>query len=193
MRHCPHCGAVAESSVSEKGGQLRCPRCEIRLEQQSVGKTTLDTCTKCGGLWLNKIVFQTICTQEKEQEAVLAFRQNPMDQKPVSRKPQRAYIPCPECKKLMNPKNFSGSGIVLDWCRDHGSWLDRNELQKIVKFIKEGGLKKAREREEQHLKDQRDSLKIQELRMMALERRLEPDTLTADGWKQDSILDFLFK
>ena len=61
---------------------------------------------------------------------------------------------CPECGKLMNRKNFSGcSGVVLDWCREHGSWFDRNELQQIVAFIRNGGLHKARELEQLQIKE----------------------------------------
>ncbi len=116
-------------------------------------------------------------------------------QAPLSRgpDPQRAYIPCPECRKLMNRKNFSGSGIVLDWCRDHGSWFDRGELHRIVQFIRDGGLKKAREREVLKLKEEEDRLRMQQLTLAAQERRLDS---CAGGKLEysltgDSLTDFL--
>jgi Zn-finger nucleic acid-binding protein len=75
----------------------------------------------------------------------------------------------------MNQKNFSGcSGVVLDWCRDHGSWFDRLELQQIVTFIRNGGLRKAREREESRLQERESSLRTQELGATLRSSRMDP-------------------
>jgi Zn-finger nucleic acid-binding protein len=178
MRHCPHCGAEVMHGKPEKTSELRCPRCETNLARVAVGKHFLHECGRCGGLWVDKGSFQDICTQEEEQEAVLGFRHEP-ESRPLmqGRAPgRRAYIPCPECGKLMNQKNFSGcSGIVLDWCRDHGSWFDRRELQQIVAFIRDGGLRKAREREQSRLQEEEDRLRMQEFQSAALGRRLDTD------------------
>jgi len=195
MRHCPHCGAVAANSEPPKTGLRRCPRCETNLQQQAVGKSTMNICRKCGGLWVNKDTFQAICTREEEQESVLDFKPEalPTASQENSKKPQRAYIPCPECGKLMNHKNFSGSGVVLDWCRQHGSWFDRNELQNIVRFIREGGLRKARERQELKLKERQDDLRMQERRMYALEQRFETGITRMEADRGETILSFLSK
>lgn len=195
MRHCPHCGAEVVDSSPSKTEPLRCPRCAINLDLHSIGQNSISACSKCGGIWADKDDFQNICTREEEQEAVLAFQPQPANTTALSeQKPRRAYIPCPECGNLMNCKNFSGSGIVLDWCRDHGCWLDRNELQQIVRFIKEGGLRKAREREQQKLKDQEDKLRMQEFTMAALDRRLDSNfARTENPNKGDLIVEFLSK
>jgi Zn-finger nucleic acid-binding protein len=157
----------------------------------------LNSCSRCGGLWVDKTAFQSICVHEEVQEAVLGFKTGSEISPTASdHKPQRAYIPCPECGKLMNHKNFSGcSGVVLDWCRDHGSWFDRSELQKIVAFIRDGGLRKAREREQLQLKEQEQRIRMQEFRMAALNRRLDSglDGMMESGQKNDPLLQFLFK
>ena len=50
----------------------------------------------------------------------------------------------------MNRKNYGGrSGIIIDWCGLHGSWLDANELEEIASYIAEGGLPAAQLTEEQ--------------------------------------------
>ena len=73
--------------------------------------------------------------------------------------PERYYIPCPGCGDLMNRKNFAGcSGVVVDVCIKHGVWFDRQELQKIADFIKNGGLHMAREKELANLKAEQDRL-----------------------------------
>jgi Zn-finger nucleic acid-binding protein len=182
------------ASEPEKAGALRCPRCETGLALVTVGKHSLHACDRCGGLWVDKNSFQDICAREEEQEAVLGFQ---TEAKPMAvaqaRKPGRAYIPCPECGKLMNQKNFSGcSGVVLDWCRDHGSWFDKGELQQIVTFIREGGLRKAREREQSRLQEQESRLRMEQCQMAALGRPFDAD-FEGLGLEQihDPVLQFL--
>jgi Zn-finger nucleic acid-binding protein len=172
MMHCPHCGAEVSGSKPEKGNAYRCPRCEANLAPIIVGKHSLQICEQCGGLWADKNAFQAICSHEEDQEAVLSFQSEASLSQPVPEpKRRRAYVPCPQCGKLMNQKNFSGcSGVVLDWCRDHGSWFDKDELRQIVTFIRNGGLRKAREREKANLQEQENHLRMQQFQLAALSR-----------------------
>jgi Zn-finger nucleic acid-binding protein len=176
MKHCPHCGAKVASSRPKKTG-LKCPRCESKLVLITVGKHSMHTCEKCGGLWLDRASFQDICTREEEQEAVLGFQGKTLKISAVPKhKPGRVYIPCPECGKLMNHKNFSHcSGVVLDWCREHGNWFDRNELQRIVAFIRNGGLRKARERELSRLKEREARLRMEEFQNAVRSNRMDSE------------------
>ena len=32
-----------------------------------------------------------------------------------------------------------GSGVIIDYCRNHGIWFDPEELQQTLKWIAEGG------------------------------------------------------
>ncbi len=131
-------------------------------------------CERCGGLWLNKADFHDICTQTEEQEAVLGLQKTLNIPAPLNRRPKRTYIPCPECGKLMNHRNFAHcSGVVLDWCAEHGNWFDRNELQRIVAFIRNGGLRKARERKLSELKEREADLRRRELQGAILRNRLD--------------------
>jgi Zn-finger nucleic acid-binding protein len=177
MKHCPHCGSEVVNTRPEKVPSLQCPCCEKKLAAISVGNHTLNVCEHCGGIWVDKNSFQDICTHEEEQEAVLGFaprmQENPSTQK---RKPRRAYIPCPQCGKLMNHKNFSHcSGVVLDWCRGHGSWFDREELRRIVTFIRNGGLRLAREKERAELQEREARLRMQEFELAARGNRFDSE------------------
>jgi Zn-finger nucleic acid-binding protein len=175
MKHCPSCGAAIKPPVPQKG-QMRCPRCDEELSHFAIGTHSLNGCLQCGGQWLDKDSFQDICKREEEQEAVLGF--TPPEPVPVaSGKPRRTYIPCPECGKLMNHKNFAGrSGVVLDWCRDHGSWFDRHELHRVITFIRNGGLREAREHERNQLKEQEHRLRLKEIKLSALDRQFGADS-----------------
>jgi Zn-finger nucleic acid-binding protein len=52
----------------------------------------------------------------------------------------------------MTPTQFSRrSGVIVDVCRQHGVWFDRDELQRIIEFIRSGGLQRARQMEKEEL------------------------------------------
>jgi Zn-finger nucleic acid-binding protein len=194
MTHCPHCGAEVSNSEPGQTETFRCPCCEANLAPISVGKHSLQICKECGGLWADKNAFQAICSHEEDQEAVINFRSESSQLQPIpGPKRRRAYIPCPQCGKLMNQKNFSGcSGVVLDWCRDHGSWFDKDELRQIVTFIRNGGLRKAREREQANLQEQESRLRMQQFQLTAL-GRLDADAGKLDaGQSDDPLTQFLF-
>ena len=55
-------------------------------------------------------------------------------------------LACPRCNKPMDTANYNySSGVVIDKCRDHGIWLDKNELEK-VQIIRESSRKKTKGR-----------------------------------------------
>lgn len=157
-----------------------------------IGGTIIYECGRCGGFWLETETFQKICVDKDQQERIIVY---PSQAKPVKRepdeRPKKFYIPCPECGELMNQKNFAGcSGILIDSCKSHGVWLDRQELQKIVNFIKNGGLQKAREMELERLKDEQRRLEAmkreQNLTSVATgERTSFPDSNEASGLIDD--------
>ena len=69
------------------------------------------------------------------------------------------YVKCPECAQLMHRVNFAKcSGIILDVCKGHGTWFDRDELQHIVEFIRTGGLDVSRNKEKEELESARRRL-----------------------------------
>jgi Zn-finger nucleic acid-binding protein len=72
----------------------------------------------------------------------------------------------------MNRVNFGQiSGVVLDVCKKHGTFLDSGELQRIVTFIQQGGLERARQRQIDDLREERSRLQTQEARTQRLAGR----------------------
>src|SRR5581483_10169670 len=66
------------------------------------------------------------------------------------------YVPCPVCQALMNRVNFAGcSHVIVDVCGKHGTWFDKDELRKVIEFIRGGGLDKSRAQEIAELQRQR--------------------------------------
>jgi len=87
----------------------------------------------------------------------------------------------------MNRMNFAGcSGVIIDWCKPHGSWFDLKELQQIVRFILGGGLKKAREREKANLRAEQQQLRMQQMELIRQEARMGSANPKDLDWHQDS-------
>ena len=182
MKHCPDCGAAIERSEVISSNQLKCPRCEQILAPADIAATRIHECSSCGGFWLDDATFQQICADQEQQEKIMIY---PSPARSAELNPairaRRFYIPCPVCGELMNQRNFAGcSGVVIDVCKPHGIWFDRQEMQRIVNFIKEGGLKKARENELINLKAEQNRL-----REMQYENSHEPVSLQENAFLPD--------
>jgi Zn-finger nucleic acid-binding protein len=195
MRHCPWCGADASRVQSDEKETATCPHCQLRLVKVQVGGTALSECRSCGGLWVQATAFEKICADREDQEAVLG---RPMPEltppSPKVSKAKRMYIGCPICGQLMNRMNFAGcSGVIIDWCKAHGSWFDHSELSRVVRFIQSGGLKKSRERAKEEVGEDLRRLRDKERELMRLERRTGSSSAGRVDWAEDStsLLDVL--
>ena len=59
----------------------------------------------------------------------------------------------------MNRVNFGRrSGVVVDSCAKHGTWFDADELRRVVEFVRDGGLDRARAVEKEQLEEERRRL-----------------------------------
>lgn len=146
MKFCPACGAPVEHETARSDRTRSCPRCDKPLLSVAIAGTSFQECSYCGGIWLDTATFEKICADRDMQATAILYPSPASGLEQESATPKRYYVPCPECGELMNRKNFADcSGIVIDVCKLHGIWLDRLELQRIVRFIQDGGLQKARD------------------------------------------------
>jgi Zn-finger nucleic acid-binding protein len=178
--HCSHCGAKAQRAESKETSSRRCPRCLLELESVAVGDANLRECARCGGLWVDVESFEKIIAQREQQSALLGSASILPKKEGVAGAPGKIrYIPCPECGQLMNRVNFARcSGVVVDVCKGHGTWFDRDELRQIVEFIHGGGLDAARTREKQQLEEERQRLHHEQMTASIYQR---PFTSLGDG------------
>ncbi len=166
-RHCSHCGAEATREASSDERQARsCPRCREALSAVVVGKATLDECKRCGGVWADAQAFARILKDGEAQADVLGTAQVvPAGDASVNAQP---YVPCASCGRLMNRLNFARcSGVLIDVCKGHGTWFDRDELRRIVTCVRDGGLTRARRNERDEVDEARRRLHEQEARTRA--------------------------
>jgi Zn-finger nucleic acid-binding protein len=184
-KHCSRCGAEAARQAVEKPAR-NCPECRSPMVAVAVGATTLDECGACGGVFVDKPTFDRICTEREQQAVVLQVRLK-APRAPASAPRADRYWPCPDCGQLMNRQNFARiSGVVLDVCRNHGVWFNHGELTRLVEFIRGGGLSRARDREIQDVREERERLQ-HEQRIAAIRTARLPEQGSGGGLELGSL------
>jgi Zn-finger nucleic acid-binding protein len=162
-KHCPRCGARA--AVPEIGDikDRKCPRCQTAMSSVTIGSTVVLECESCLGLWLDVSSFEKICADHEQQSAVLGAA-SPAPTHEVHETNKVKYVRCPQCSQMMNRINFARcSGVIVDVCKGHGTWFDRDELSRIVEFIRQGGLEASRNKEKAFLEEERRRLREEQL------------------------------
>jgi len=164
-RFCMECGVeIAPQALRAVAVGAACPRCRGGLRSRSIGAESFVECTACAGLWVGQEVLERICAKTDLQELVGQALRGVPPSRPVDPSEGRAYLPCPTCTDLMVRRNFGGSsGVLVDVCRGHGVWLDHRELERILEFVRKGGLLKAREQEVERLRREAERAKAQVL------------------------------
>lgn len=193
-KFCTRCGAKAVTSeIIDSKNVGECPRCRIELQLLQIDATSIRECERCGGFWADVDTFETICIEEEQQAAVLNFIGS--DAHPNAHPPSISYVPCPDCKQLMNRSNFArSSGVIIDTCKQHGVWFDADELPKILEFINGGGLSRAREKERLDIEEQRKRLRDEQRRQAAQDQRygLQPNWADENRSAVSKIVRLLF-
>ena len=124
-----------------------------------IGKANLRECPRCEGIWADAASLEQICEDRERQGAVLGMATTLSTPESVEIEQNIRYLPCPVCSALMNRVNFAHcSKVIIDVCKQHGSWFDKDELRRIVEFIRAGGMEESRARETEELEHRRREL-----------------------------------
>lgn len=170
-RFCHSCGTpILAAQATAPGTGFLCPACPSRppLGSRRLGKASVAIleCGTCGGLWVDREVFEVMA--EKARLGMLpeiglepTAAGAPPEEPAAEGAP--AYRPCIVCGALMNRRNQGGrSRVVVDVCARHGIWFDLHELDRLLRFIREGGEEKLRRRQEQEEKEAERHRKLAE-------------------------------
>jgi Zn-finger nucleic acid-binding protein len=192
-RHCSHCGAkTVQPEIKKEEISGDCPRCKIKLHSLQINEIDLRECEKCGGLWADVETFENVCASGENRAAVLSListKHNAAENKTPAK---ISYVPCPECKQLMNRNNFArSSGVIIDVCKHHGIWFDAEELPKIIGFIRVGGLEHARRKEKLEIEAQKSRLRDEQTRHRLEQNRFKDATFDRDSNNSLSIREFI--
>jgi Zn-finger nucleic acid-binding protein len=200
VTYCPFCGTGTVTPTIELT-IMRCPCGDGDLVQRILPVRSGDTgddlylaeCAACHGVWVTRESIDRMVASHADDTLLLALAPGIA--------PTRAsravgvgdtnvrYRPCPECQRMMNRVNYARiSGIIVDVCRDHGTWFDVHELPALLEFVKRGGLDRARAKETEALSDERRRLERERLMRSSMEqgRQSLGDRSSAREWKHES-------
>ena len=140
-RFCVACGvAFRPEQPVAAGRELGCPACETRMPPSQVAGIALNECPGCHGLWVPGDQFDALvrrAARAREERSAAAEPPRVAKANPFTQSME--YRRCPECSAFMLRNNYRrSSGIILDECRAHGTWLDADELEQVAGFILEG-------------------------------------------------------
>lgn len=158
---CTRCGALLPKEALAAGAAGPCPDCRLELVPRAFGAVGYAECPRCGGLLLSAASVDAVAKDADTRSRVRL--EKPPEIRPAGAPlPPVKYRPCPSCGKLMNRLNYAGgSGVIVDACRDHGTWFDRGELTAIVDFLEGGGWDRVKRRERERLREEVRSLESQ--------------------------------
>lgn len=148
---CPKCGGIFQDQnlctfcasglryngrgFAFKATEMRCPRCRTApLFEIHYRDIDVDVCIECQGTWFDLGELEAMVNSARQDARGGIFEPDAgAPTHGVGPDPTEvAYVKCPKCEKLMNRTNFERrSGIIVDWCRQHGIWLDGGEIAQV--------------------------------------------------------------
>jgi Zn-finger nucleic acid-binding protein len=144
-KHCPECGAALAAAAAGTPSARACPRCHVAMVTRTIADVALDDCTQCGGSWVDRPTIERVLAERRQVRAdELLGAYDAAGDAPLPAPPGPMYVKCPGCAQIMNRKQFArGAKVIVDVCRDHGTWFDAHELPRVIRFVMSGGLERA--------------------------------------------------
>jgi Zn-finger nucleic acid-binding protein len=142
-RFCLACGTGFDPQpVLSNEPELRCPCCERWMTAREVSGLVVQECPKCHGLWAPDTVFDALVDRASAVARTRSDETGPVAPRvdggnPTSNRVE--YRRCPTCDAMMARRNYrKRSGVIIDQCHEHGTWLDAHELEGIAGYVLSG-------------------------------------------------------
>jgi Zn-finger nucleic acid-binding protein len=121
-----------------------CPNCKINMDTINLhleGDFLIEQCSQCFSLFFDPGELEFILNQTvNKPEVVNHLKLNQLIEQHYDQDHSISYKPCPSCGEIMNRKNYGArSGVVIDYCSQHGVFLDSGELMRLCQWAKAGG------------------------------------------------------
>lgn len=131
-----------------------CPRCGGRLIELAVAGAEVADCSQCGGIFVPADVLHDLGRPEAHDLRASFPKRARTSEGPVR------YLKCPVCERLMNRFDFARvSKVIVDVCKDDGTWFDVGELDLVLAFIERGGLAASNQRQAEERAKQNERLR----------------------------------
>ncbi len=143
-QRCPICrSGRASGKTTEESTGLRCPRCDDPLEEQDWEGLGVHLCPTCNGSFFPPGGLETTLDKLRAHRGATdletvcrEFRDRFTRELPEAMR----YKPCPVCDTFMTRLNYAGSsGIIVELCGHHGTWVDQSAFGSLTDFVSRGG------------------------------------------------------
>lgn len=114
---------------------MRCPICNLKLEQTILAGAEVNYCSRCYGLWFEEDELQWA---KDEKDRNLRWLDIDLWQDMAQFRISPAKKMCPADLLPLYEIGYGDSSVKVDVCNIcHGIWLDRGELKNIIDYLKE--------------------------------------------------------
>jgi Zn-finger nucleic acid-binding protein len=138
-RYCCGCGEPLVKVLEEpKTAPDRCPRCTVAMRRRALASHHPLECPLCLGVFLDGDEFIAIFTDQQRRRETARHPSGPESARLAFEDVR--YLPCPSCEQPMNRVNYDKrSGVIIDYCAEHGYWFDAGEIEKVYRWVMTGG------------------------------------------------------
>lgn len=193
-RFCAGCGVgFAPIAIPDDPAEaIACPCCDRPLGAREVGGLVVHECGKCHGLWAPQERFRALVDRASET-ARSRFAEGELAPPRVDggnpASSQVEYRSCPVCSQQMARRNYQRrSGVIIDQCHEHGTWLDANELERIAGFVLSGRAQRAADAEEDRERRREQDAADEAVRRVTIAAKVEQTDWTIFGERRSSAL-----
>lgn len=113
-------------------GNLRCPRCNELMFVGRGSDMELHGCGCCGGVFLSNEDSRRLLEAYPIAAVELADRAERVARGAYD---ERAPARCPSCEAPMTRTFVDKANLDLDVCKEHGTWFDRGEMQRVARAL----------------------------------------------------------
>ena len=114
---------------------MKCPKCDKYLDEVFIDHTRVDRCERCGGLWFDKGELDTV---RDERDHDLAWLDYDLWKDGNKLGSSGSFVDCPRDGKPLFKIKYGPADVMVDVCLEcHGVWLDKDELDKILRELQQ--------------------------------------------------------
>jgi len=149
-------------------------------------------CRRCGGVWVDRDTLD-VMVETAATTGTSDGRTSGVKRRALSMRGPVVYRACGVCTQPMHRRNFARiSGVIVDECRDHGTFFDAGELHDVLEFVRSGGLLLSRRREQEQLEREQRRAQARAMPRSPLMQPVEPVTGLRHDAFEDVGLDLAF-
>jgi Zn-finger nucleic acid-binding protein len=106
---------------------MKCPKCNGYLQKQNDRGVEVEACPNCKGMWLTPAELDQL-----ENEAF----SNEANKGSLCLVSQETELRCPVCSAPLKRFDYRFFDLQLDYCPEHGFWLDKDEDDQILELMR---------------------------------------------------------